>query len=206
LPKDHARVALHEVFRGSVEGVTKLFGLRQAPVEDRGAVRSEENTAASPVPSSALVEVELVLDAPPKRVGRVALDEELSKQVFVTEAAMAAGVMLQDAMAEEADRSSRPEAGSENTDELTGDEEGLALAHSSEVQEVYGDGLSLLLRQLLDSRQSSVSAWLALKGEVEGTEAAARVDWTNLSTLEEDFVLINNEHIRGSGAAVAAAR
>ena len=136
----------------------------------------------------------------------MALDEELSKQVFVTEAAMAAGVMLQDAMAEEADMSSRPEAGSENTDELTGDEEGLTLAHSSEVQEVYGDGLSLLLRQLLDSRQSSVSAWLALKGEVEGTEAAARVDWTNLSTLEEDFVLINNEHIRGSGAAVAAAR
>lgn len=127
----------------------------------------------------------------------MALDEELSKQVFVTEAAVAAGVMLQEAEA--------AKAAEQQALQLPDDDEGLAVLHSIELQEVYGDGLSLLLQHLMDSRQSSVQAWLQLKLESErerSMDPTINNTWTNLSTLEEDFVLINNEHIRGSLATV----
>ena len=135
-------------------------------------------------------------EAPPVRVGQtMALDEELSKQVFVTEAAVAAGVMLQEAEA--------ALAAGEVTVEEVDDEEELAVLHSMELQETYGDGLSSLLQHLVQSgQQSSVQAWLQLKGEVERSNDPDAA-WTNLAKLEEDFMLMNNEH---HGSALALAR
>lgn len=53
----------------------------------------------------------------------------------------------------------------------------------------------MLLQHLTASRQPSVQAWLQLKQEAErSTDPAAT--WTSLSALEEDFLLINHEHLR----------
>ena len=83
------------------------------------------------------------------------------------------------------------------------DEEELAVLHSMELQETYGDGLSSLLQHLVQSgQQSSVQAWLQLKGEVERSNDPDAA-WTNLAKLEEDFMLMNNEH---HGSALALAR
>ena len=67
--------------------------------------------------------------------------------------------------------------------------------HSLDLSAMYGDGLSVLLQHLTTSRQPSVQAWLQLKQEAErSTDTAAT--WTSLSALEEDFLLINHEHLR----------
>jgi len=116
----------------------------------------------------------------------MALDEELSKQVLMAEAM----ATMQPLASDDADQ--------DEDDELV-DEWIEPVLHSFELQEAYGDGLMLLLQHLATARQPSVQAWLQLKLEAERASDAAASEWTNLSDLEEDFVLINHEHLRGSG-------
>ena len=59
--------------------------------------------------------------------------------------------------------------------------------------DTYGDGLVALLQHLSADRRSTVQAWLQLKDDTEG-RAYHESTWTNLSALEEDFLLINSEH------------
>merc|ERR1712216_845096 len=74
---------------------------------------------------------------------------------------------------------------------------GSTMLQSIELQEAYGDGLSQLLNHLAARQPPTLHAWLQLKQEVErGTEEPAT--WRNLSSLEEDFVLINHHHLRRS--------
>jgi len=128
-----------------------------------------------------------------------ALDEELSKQAFVAEAMEA---MQAPAMRRAADAVA-----------LLAEEEGdddedcwVELGDASELQEAYGDGLMLLLQHLTASRQPSVQAWLQLKTEAERANevAATTTAWTNLASLEEDFLLINHEHLSVIGTNVHA--
>uniref|UniRef100_A0A7S4BH68 Uncharacterized protein n=2 Tax=Chrysotila carterae TaxID=13221 RepID=A0A7S4BH68_CHRCT len=79
------------------------------------------------------------------------------------------------------------------------------MLHALEMQEAYGDGLSALLQHLAASRQPSVQAWMQLKLEAERSNELSSSTWTNLASLEEDFVLMNHEHIHSSSLTSWAA-
>ena len=70
--------------------------------------------------------------------------------------------------------------------------DGADLLNTLEMCQMYGDGLVTLLQHLSSVRPSTVEAWLQLKSEENGLDA--ETEWTNLSALEEDFVLMNDEH------------
>merc|ERR1711920_1004334 len=114
---------------------------------------------------------------------QIALDEELSKQAFVAEA-------MATMQSDEED---------DDSDAMPDHEEWFGpMLHVLELQEMWGDGLPALLQHLSTSRQPSLQVWHQLKLEVESNNDAPAT-WTNLSMLEEDFVLINHEHLHSSG-------
>lgn len=123
----------------------------------------------------------------------MALDEELSKQVWVEEAITTIGEAVADAASEDGEIEFDFELELFTAEDSENDE--MEFLHSLDLSEMYGDGLSVLLQHLTTSRQPSVQAWLQLKQEAErSTDTAAT--WTSLSALEEDFLLINHEHLR----------
>jgi len=62
------------------------------------------------------------------------------------------------------------------------------------VEQHYGDGLTSLLRHLLTDRQPTVRAWLQLRDDDKFDRVRELSKWTDLTALEEDFLLMNSEH------------
>jgi len=111
----------------------------------------------------------------------------LLPQEFVTEA--------MEAMQEEAAFSDDEifDASMVQVDQDDDDDDDIEDYSAFDVQEAYGDGLVALLQHLSADRRSTVQAWLQLKDDIEG-KTYHESTWTNLSALEEDFLLINSEH------------
>lgn len=159
---------------------------------DAAAVRDaqrEEQRPTSPEPSAAASGATTPEPKAPSAVSSatnsIALDEELSKQAFVAEAM----ATMQSDDEEDDDPDMVPEH-----------EEWLGpMLHALELQETWGDGLPALLQHLSTSRQPSLQVWHQLKLEVESSNDAPAT-WTNLALLEEDFVLMNHEHLHRHSA------
>jgi len=155
---------------------------------ERGERVEQQHRPASPEPSASASGAQTPEPKTPSASAsasnQIALDEELSKQAFVAEAM---ATMQSDAEDED------------DSDAITEQEEWFGpMLHALELQEMWGDGLPVLLQHLSTSRQPSLQVWHQLKLEVESNDAAPAT-WTNLSMLEEDFVLMNHEHLHSSG-------
>lgn len=124
------------------------------------------------------------------------LDAELARQEFVAEAVVEAMEMEENDVEfeyGEGDDAMRINFNVEPEWEGEGDGvDGADLLNTLEMCQMYGDGLVTLLQHLSSVRPSTVEAWLQLKSEENGLDAES--EWTNLTALEEDFVLMNDEH------------
>uniref|UniRef100_A0A6U9DN95 Uncharacterized protein n=1 Tax=Emiliania huxleyi TaxID=2903 RepID=A0A6U9DN95_EMIHU len=156
-----------------------------AAASEGKAAPSSSKAAEAPVRASGK-------KAPPKDTMR--LDEALAQQEFVTEAMHAASDA---ALAEGEEAFSDDEVFDASMVEV-GDDDDIDEADEYydeyvSYDDTYGDGLVALLQHLSADRRSTVQAWLQLKDDTEG-RAYHESTWTNLSALEEDFLLINSEH------------